>query len=324
MLKSLLDRPMPAVYPWTPFLGLVRTLLATGTLLTLVATPTPNLFRPIVGVGMTPTCEGVSAISIFCVAPSGYLWVSQVVACVILAVTISGFFIRATALLHWWVSFSVFTGVAISDGGDQVTAIATLILLPLCFFDPRKSHWHRGVRERPPWVLAIGICTLVVLKAQAVALYFQAGVAKIGQEEWVEGSSAFYSLQGWFGMSAPLSHLIAPLLASAVVTAAASWGTIALETALAVSPLTGGMVRRVLLVGGLGLHGSIALTMGLWSFSMAMFAVVLLLTVPLASPIYQPGATLRELREWFVQPWSSEVIVMAIDEEVERPLRLPV
>lgn len=57
---------------------------------------------------------------------------------------------------------------------------------------------------------------------------------------------------------------------------------------------------------------------------MAMFAVVILLAVPLAGPIYQPGATLRELREWFMQPWSSEVSVRALDEEVERPLRLPV
>lgn len=44
---------------------------------------------------------------------------------------------------------------------------------------------------------------------------------------------------------------------------------------------------------GTSLHGSIAVTMGLWSFMFAMFAGLLLLTVPFGASAYTDRFTFR-------------------------------
>jgi hypothetical protein len=70
--------------------------------------------------------------------------------------------------------------------------------------------------------------------------------------------------------------------------AATTWGTLALEFALAVGLFLPKRRWRPLLLGGLLLHGAIAMLMGLPSFSLAMFAALILFLRPWESPFAIP------------------------------------
>ena len=36
-----------------------------------------------------------------------------------------------TAIPHWWISWSFITSVTVQDGGDQITAVLSLLLVPV-------------------------------------------------------------------------------------------------------------------------------------------------------------------------------------------------
>jgi hypothetical protein len=55
--------------PWGSGLGLARTLLALGTLATLLATPPQVLMSPVAGGITPPDCDGVLGASVWCIAP---------------------------------------------------------------------------------------------------------------------------------------------------------------------------------------------------------------------------------------------------------------
>src|SRR5437867_307525 len=124
--------------PWTSAYGLARTVLALGTAGTLAANAPSTLFRPALGLPPAPYCTGPTQISLFCLLPSEQLWLARSLALAILFVVASGWRPRITAIPHWWVAFSLQVSATVLDGGDQVTAILTLLVLPVALTDPRR------------------------------------------------------------------------------------------------------------------------------------------------------------------------------------------
>ena len=59
-----------------------------------------------------------------------YFFYMKMLSIVILIFVITGFFIKITSLLHWWVSISFFFCSSVIDGGDQITAILTFLFMP--------------------------------------------------------------------------------------------------------------------------------------------------------------------------------------------------
>ena len=76
--------------------------------------------------------------------------------------------------------------------------------------------------------------------------------------------------------------------------AALTWGTVALEFALALAIVLAPRRWPALLLGGLALHGGIAVLMGLWSFSLAMSAALILYLRPRHRP-FAVSARLRHV-----------------------------
>src|SRR5437868_3013270 len=110
-----------AAPPWGSGLGLARTVLALGTLGTLLATPPRVLLSPLAGGITPPVCAGLAKASAWCLlphSPQAVRWLSAAV----LLVVASGWRPRLTAVPHWWVSWSLLASVTIQDGGDQITA----------------------------------------------------------------------------------------------------------------------------------------------------------------------------------------------------------
>lgn len=274
--------------PWAAGYGLARTLLALATLGTLVFSDAATLFREVAGVGRYPLCQGVNAGGAFCTVSPDHYDTVRWLCCLVLVVAASGWRPRFTAIPHAYVAFSVFTGISIPDGGDQITWILTLLIVFVAIGDSRRWHWQPSQPLEEPeslhrslWAL-LGTSAIVVARVQMAVLYFQSCVAKLPHAEWTDGSALYYWINN-YDFGAP--HWLRPAL-SAIVdhplgVAAMTWGPLLLEIALAAALLMPQRVRWMLLPAGILFHLGIAIVMGLWSFAIAMWAGLLLLLSPL-------------------------------------------
>ncbi|MFB4426945.1 sporulation-delaying protein SdpB family protein [Streptomyces sp. QL37] len=288
--------------PWTNVYGLARTLLALGTLGTLAFSSTGTLFRPVATQGDYPICTGPMRAGVFCLAPENGLTETRWLCVLVLLVVASGWRPRWTALPHAWVSFSLFSGIAIADGGDQVTVVLSSLLALAALGDPRRWHWQalpEGEAPRRRRTVLMGATGLVLARIQMSFLYFQSCVAKLPHAEWADGTAMWYwghSLA--FGAPGPLQPLVEPVLASAWGVALLTWIPLAIEIGLAASLLLAQHWRWRLFAAGIIFHLSIAAMMGLWSFALAMIGGLVVLCFPLGSQlrVVVPESVRRMLR----------------------------
>jgi antimicrobial peptide system SdpB family protein len=273
-------------YPWTFTVGVARSGIALATAATLVTTPTSSLFRPLRGGSEAPDCEGIEAIGAFCVSGSGGRELAKWLAVAALLVVASGWRPQLTAVPHWWVTFSVYHGVATQDGGDQIASLVTIALIPYCLLHPGRWHWRRVVAPVSGRRSAVAASALVAIKVQMSFLYFQASVAKLSHQEWADGTAVYYYLSApnlgvgsWLRWALDLTAGPGPLVALM------TWVPLAIELTLALTLLTRRAARIWLLALGVSFHGAIAVGMGLWSFSAIMVCCLLILTIPIGSEL---------------------------------------
>ncbi|MGW3461074.1 sporulation-delaying protein SdpB family protein [Streptomyces olivaceoviridis] len=276
--------------PWTNVYGLARTLAALGTAGTLIFSSAETLFRPVATLGDFPPCHGVLSASAFCAAKDSYSSLTWIIwGCVaVLLITASGWRPRLTALPHAYVNYSVFSGIAINDGGDQVALILSVLFVLPALGDARRWHWNEppaftGSRSQRVWAL-LGLSSLVMLRLQMSVIYFQAAVAKLPHAEWADGTALWYWAQDVnFGAAPWLSWLIDPVVATPVGVALMTWIPLVIELSLSVALLLQQRYRYWAMWSGLLFHLCIAAVMGLWSFALAMAAGITVLCLPLGS-----------------------------------------
>jgi antimicrobial peptide system SdpB family protein len=261
---------------WNPVYGLARSLLALGTAGTLAFTGTEVLFHPVVGAPKAPYCFEASRVSLFCVVPSHEI--ARWLGVALLLVVATGWRPSLTALPHWWISFSLQNSATVVDGGDQATAVLTLLLLPLALSDPRKWHWTFPIDERVHSGRQVaGFVGRLMMVIQIAGLNFCAAISKLGVPEWANGTALYYWITDpTFGPPRLLGSLLGHAVLSPTGVVVLTWGTIVLELAIALSLGFPHQIRRALVILGIGFHGAIAATMGLVSFGFAMSAALLL------------------------------------------------
>ncbi|MFF4370830.1 sporulation-delaying protein SdpB family protein [Streptomyces sp. NPDC001594] len=279
--------------PWTNVYGLARTLVALGTAGTLAASSAQTLFRPVATLGDYPSCQSAAAGSVFCLSPhdyTGLTWIKWV--CVVtLLITASGWRPRLTALPHAYINYSVFSGIAIVDGGDQIALILSVLFILPALGDPRRWHW-----QPPPTrpltssshraFLLLGHSSLFVLRLQMSVLYFQAAVAKLPHSEWADGTAMWYwGTNPDFGPAPWLATLVTPVISTALGVALMTWVPMVIELSLAASLLIPFRRRQYVMAAGLLFHLSIAGIMGLWSFALAMAGGIIVLCLPAGSSL---------------------------------------
>lgn len=283
-----------SIPPWTNVYGLARTLLALSTLSTLLFSSSTSLFRPASGVPDFPHCGGLAHASLFCLVPTDHLWLGRLIAILLLLVVASGWRPQVTAIPHWWVAVSFQASSIIPDGGDQLNAILTLLILPIALSDRRRWHW--AAPPRPPAeldrahryaVIALAAWSAaLVIRIQVAGVYFQSSVAKLGVEEWADGTALFYWLRDpLFGAPGWIAGPVQAITANPVGVLALTWGALVIEFALVLGLVAKRRVRPYLLAASVTLHLSIATLMGLWSFSIVMFAALTLYLRPLEQPV---------------------------------------
>ncbi|MEJ8285675.1 sporulation-delaying protein SdpB family protein [Curtobacterium citreum] len=272
------------VSPYSSSLAIARTLLALSTLLTVLLTPSAALF---IGSPDNPdgvVCDAATARwSLFCMA-GGATPMTMTLVIVVMVAVLSGYLPAVTAVPHWWVAWSLNIGSPIRDGGDQVAAVLTLLLVPLLLLDRRRSHWSPDRRwsARPWGVRGVAWGVLVIVWVQASVLYANAAIAKFAVAEWANGTALWYWIQEpSFRPPAAflwLARVAQDALAGAVIV---NYGVLALELLAAALLFVRPGVRRVALPILIAFHISIGVMFGLWSFFLSMAALlVLYLRVP--------------------------------------------
>lgn len=272
---------------WTSVYGMARTLLALGTFGTLATTSISALFVVTPSVAAPPSCSGVAALSLFCIAPHDKtgLELSRWIASLTLLIVASGWRPRITALPHWWISASLIASATAIDGGDHVTAVLTLLLLPIALTDDRAWHWEdRHCADERATARMMASFAGLAIRVQVAAIYLQSSLAKLGVPEWVDGTALYYWMNDpSFGPSGWLRPFVMSLMTSRLVVAV-TWGTIVLEFALALGLVVSPRARPYLLVFGISLHAAIGVVIGLTSFALAMIAALILYLHPLNEP----------------------------------------
>lgn len=294
-------RRWATVAPWTSVYGLARTLLALGTAGTLAANAPSTLFRPALGLPPAPYCIGPTQVSLFCLVPSELLWLANWLALAILLLVASGWRPRLTAIPHWWVAFSLQVTATVLDGGDQVTAVLTLLLLPVALTDPRRWHWGappesdpsaRGLSAR-----LVARSALLAVRLQVAAIYLHSSVSKLGVAEWADGTAMHYwLLDPAFGAPFWSRDLALAVLSTGLGVTVLTWGTIVFEACLALALVLDRRFWGVLLVLGIAFHTAIAVLMGLVSFALAMIAALVLYLRPFDRPFAFPVRLRRVAR----------------------------
>jgi len=270
--------------PWTNVYGLARTSLALGTLLTFLFNDHTILFRPAIGVSTPPFCTSLNSFSLFCLWNDD-LQLAQLIAIAILLVVISGWRPRITGILHWWVSFSFTSSATLLDGGDHITSIITLLLIPVCLTDCRISHWVSGEKSKltlfDQVASLVAQSALVMISIQVSIIYLNASISKIFVTEWLNGTAIYY---WWthptFGSSLWANWMVTPLLTSPFLLKFISWATILLELFLFTGLVMNRNHRTMMLFLGLGFHFWIIMFHGLFSFFFAMTGALILYLGP--------------------------------------------
>lgn len=300
------SRTCDAETPWTNVAGAARTLLALGTLSTLAAHDADMLFRPL-GVEAGEALSGTVLLrfSIFSLLSGSRLELARWLCVAGLCLVASGWRPRLTGLLHWWISASFAASCVIVDGGDQVTAVLTLLVLPLVLTDPRRSHWAAAPETSPGAAAAaralIARSALLVIRIQVALIYLVSCASKFAVREWTNGTALYYwFLHPVFGVSGWRRDLLLPVLTHPAGVALLTWGVLAFEALLFAGLVMEKRLRPGLLAAGCLFHFGTVVVHGLFSFFLAMAgALVLYLRSPqqqFRQPAWLAGFAARRTR----------------------------
>lgn len=278
--------------PWSNVYGLARSILVLSPLLTLLCTPSNYLFFPINGSAAAVHCSGLSGAGFFCLAGQGYLEVERWVAVAVLAVVASGWRPRWTCLPHWYLTISFFYNSAAPEGGDQISAIVALLLIPVCLTDSRKWHWlpdrgdieSNGLERR--FGATVAVIAIALVKIQVSWVYLQSGISKLSHGFWLDGTAMYYwTRNDTFGAPSWSRGFAYSVTEQPVLEAISTWVPILIEVAAGISILLRPRFRLAILTAGFLLHFCIGLVIGLWSFAIAMWGCLVFLLIPMGVQI---------------------------------------
>ncbi len=264
----------------TNVVGLSRSLLAFGTLLTLVFNSNQLLF--FYGVDFETRYIGQSSFTFFSLFTDSYLLYAKLIAMLLLLIIILGYYPRFFGILHWYITYSFLSDCPIVDGGDQIASQITLLLIPITLLDGRKNHWNIPcTKNANPYVRVMAYFAFFLLYLQIAFIYFDAAVSKLRVDEWISGTAVYYWFTSpTFGVGDFLKPLVYPLLKHPISLTLITWSTIALELALAGAVFMKNNRSKILLFLGLAFHFMIILIHGLPSFFCTMSACLVIYLLP--------------------------------------------
>jgi antimicrobial peptide system SdpB family protein len=269
--------------PYSNVVGLARSILAMGTLFTLLLNPIDNiLIKNTNGEFVLQEIlnkDIFTNFNFFFLFGTENLSIVKWLSIVILISVISGYFQKITSVLHWWVCISFVHASTIIDGGDQIASNLSLFLIPICLFDNRKNHWDRKVENESIFNL-LSLFFLYLIQLQMAIIYFHAAVGKFGHTEWSNGTALYYWLNhSSFGLPDYLKF-INELLSNSYFITLITYGSLILELALFLALLAGKKYKMTLLFMAIIFHFFIIICLGIFSFFFSVVAGLILYLYP--------------------------------------------
>lgn len=264
-----------------------RTLLALGSLSTLIFNNLSEFF-PLLGNQFASEnfqnplnytwIDDMSIFNLF----SGQLYLARIISISILVLVAIGWRPRLTGVLHWWVSMSIFISIHVPDGGDQLTAVITLLLIPVCLTDAKKWHWTFAKNENTNRYLNLTLYSFfIIIKLQICLLYLQAAIDKFSVKEWKDGSVLYYWFTHYiFGLNDSFKPIIIPFLQNPHIITLLTWSVLALELLLFASFFATQKFRNRIFYFAIIFHFMIFIIHGLFSFFVAMIGALVLYLFP--------------------------------------------
>ncbi|HEX8019993.1 sporulation-delaying protein SdpB family protein [Mucilaginibacter sp.] len=274
--------------PWTNVYGLARSILAMGTALTLLINSPAVLFYNTNTGAAVPVTRTVDVFqwNFFTCFPFS-AEITRWLAIVILLVVISGWRPRYTALFHIWVSLSLIQASPFIDGGDQITSVIAILLLPVCLTDSRKWHWKNlDVSSKRlannPYVVLMCLSVYLVIRVQVAVIYLNAATAKLGVNEWQDGTAVWYWFKDYdFGYNFYVAKIMDPILKTPLLVTSITWFSIFFEFFLFLGLFVEQKYRKWFFISGVFFHFLIIIINGLFSFFFAMFGALILYMRPI-------------------------------------------
>lgn len=264
----------------TPYIALARFLLALGMLLTLtcndmnvVANHSYERLPDYKARHTTATSVPLKQADMFLQLPPA---AAKGIAIIVLLLVMTGLVPQVTGILHFIVCFGYHNYFVIINGGDEVTFVLSLLLLPICLTDPRLNQWRTATHTTPARNVIANIALLVV-QVQAAYIYLSAGLEKLPTKVWREGTAVYYYTSHYRLGARPWLRHINEWLTLTPVVKVLSWSVILLEILLAAAILMPVRYRRRLFIPALVFHFLIVINFGLISFFFAMAGLLVLL-----------------------------------------------
>lgn len=268
-----------------PFLGLGRSILALSLLLTLLTTNMHLLFDPGLVSDVNTSLYPLEKINFFrFFGPDNLVW-AKWITIVALLLIISGVLPQITCFLHWYLAYSFVNAAVDIEGGDQICANMTLLLIPICMLDNRINHWHQPKQSTTPARQLINLfCNnwFWLIRLQVMVIYFHSAIGKMVVPEWLNGTALYYWFNHpLFGMQPWLEPIVNPLVRNPYTAFIFTWGVMIFEIYLGAAILVNKRYYKNLFKWAVGFHLLIILFHGLFSFFISMTgALALAFLVP--------------------------------------------
>jgi len=260
-------------------IGFSRSLLAAGMLLTILFNNISQLLPR--GYLQSSALSSVGkSVNFFLLLGPEHIMMMQAAAIIILVIIISGYFMQLTCFLHFWIAASFYFFRPLNVGGDSINMLLTLLLIPVCLFDPRKNHW-RNIISIPKINARVQTIFLWAIKLQVVYIYFDAVVKKLQTSEWRNGTIIYYWFNhNFFGLDAAFTKYTTSLLTSRPILLVIAWSSIAIEALIVTGFLWSERNKIMLLKLAIIFHVIITLVLGFSSFFFAMSGGLFLYLFP--------------------------------------------
>ena len=282
-------------FPYTNVLGLSRSVIAVGTLLTLLTNSSSILMQKTdIGEYLNPLINPIADINkfnFFLLFGVEQFDLMRYLAIFFLLTVISGYFIKITSILHWWISISFFLSSSVIDGGDQIASILSLLLIPICLTDERKNHWDNIEPYSKPKNI-IGIVAVNLIRLQIAIIYFHSAVGKFDIPEWINGTAIYYWFNhSFFGMpeylANPMNYMMSNKWVVSILTYSVLIGEITLFLCLTASK----KVRKFIFPFAVFFHFLIIIYHGIFSFFFSIVGGLIIYLIPINSSL--------NLKLWF-------------------------
>lgn len=265
--------------PWNNVIGLARTFLGLALLVLLLFNPMKNIFLKS---SDSDTLSKDAFLNILSYLPNDYLYFEIVrwIFVIIIVLVVIGWRPRYTALPHLYVAYCVNSGGMVIDGGEQVGYVFALLLLPILLFDKRKWHWQKQ-SQNSSGVNILAYVTYIFIRIQVAIIYLHSFSGKIYNDDWLNGTAVYYYLNDPMLGSLPLiDFIIEPILESPLI-ALITWLALIIQLILVCGLFLDQRYWKTMFWFALLFHESIAIFLGLFTFSLAMVGVLIIYLRPL-------------------------------------------